>query len=391
MQVKVSGLGIIFCNDYKSSPEWKNVPCRRKTKWLRERYWANRAERNPDRGFISISVHSEIDREVIGRRQIDPGDSFHLRIYGSHLETGGSITRGNKWAEVTEVYTTTDPSDIESIMRLYHGLQTGGVNEVEDFVKHLYMGRPTVTEQIRAAECVVDAIKKKIGKESYRDLPQKVGYGTLVVGLPLWFACPPVNPFRIENVVDNFPTRIACAFREEVRNELKQSGCPFDSVVVAWDVTMTALEEWWREASTRYSDFGGHTIADPFTTGEILEAVFATDIEDDMQGMAMWLNCRVKKLTPSGQIAFPIEKLFDSIVQNRDRLENRPKVEQFLAVISSHLRWERLRWNVLKRLNLIRRQSNFCTMLKWIKLYFKSRWIARQQRRLYRQSAGGGA
>ena len=385
----MAGLEIIFSDKFKTSPDWQKIPIRRKTGWLRERYWAHRVENISDAGFASANMEWPIDREELGRRHDEPGDLFSYWTCLSRMETGGTIVRGNKWVEVTEVFTTTEAQHIERIMRVHHGLQSGAANEVEDFVKHLYKGRPTISEQISATDYVVNAINKKIGKKSYRELPQRYGYGTLVVGLPLWFACPPTNLFRIENVLDNFPVRIACALRELARNELKEKACPFDEVIVVWDVTMTALGDWWHEASTHFSNLGGHTITNPFTIGEILEIVVESNIGNDLMGMDLYVQCRANKPKPRKQIVFSIQKTIDSVLENRDPSENRTKLARIQAMISSQLRWARLRWNVFKLLNLVRRRSKFRTVMALIKLFFVSRWIAWQQRQLYRQSLEG--
>ena len=65
-----------------------------------------------------------------------------------------------------------------------------------------------------AADKVIDAINKKVAKTSYYELLERYGYGTLVVGMPLWFAVPPYDPFRPENAVDDFLTRTTLGLKE---------------------------------------------------------------------------------------------------------------------------------------------------------------------------------
>ena len=77
-------------------------------------------------------------------------------------------------------------------------VSTGTKHPVDfgEFRKGLRRGRPSRMEQRRAADQVITQIERKLAKTSYHELLERYGYGTLVVGMPLWFAVPPDDPFR---------------------------------------------------------------------------------------------------------------------------------------------------------------------------------------------------
>ena len=71
---------------------------------------------------------------------------------------------------------------------------------------------------------------------------RECGYGTLVVGLPLWFAGLPVDPLRAENVIDDFRTRVTIGLKPYAR-KLKKRNCSFWRVVVIWTASRESLCE----------------------------------------------------------------------------------------------------------------------------------------------------
>ena len=81
-----------------------------------------------------------------------------------------------------------------------------------------------------------------MNRTSYASMWSKYGYGTLIVGLPLWFATMPADPLRVENVIDDFVTRVSADLKPYVR-QLKQKTCPFWRIVVVWMVSLESLRE----------------------------------------------------------------------------------------------------------------------------------------------------
>ena len=103
---------------------------------------------------------------------------------------------------------------------------------------------------------MIAQIEKKLVKASYRELLEKYGYGTLVVGMPLWFAVLPDDPCRLANAIDDFMTRTALGLEDVKRRLLRRRDCPFRKVIVVWDTTPQALREWRDGRSSEYEDAG---------------------------------------------------------------------------------------------------------------------------------------
>ena len=122
----------------------------------------------------------------------------------------------------------------------------GGVADTnfdpDGFLSGLDMGIPCRAAQRRAADCVIAAVDKKVNHPPYQGMWREYGYGTLVVGLPLWFAVAPVDPLRAENVIDDFRTRVTIGLKPYAR-KLKKKSCPFWRIVVVWAASRKSLCE----------------------------------------------------------------------------------------------------------------------------------------------------
>ena len=90
---------------------------------------------------------------------------------------------------------------------------------------------------------MIAAVEKKVNKASYQGMWRRHGYGTLIVGLPLWFATIPADPLRVENVIDDFITRVAIGL-EPFARQLKKKSCPFWRIVVVWAPSLESVREW---------------------------------------------------------------------------------------------------------------------------------------------------
>ena len=82
------------------------------------------------------------------------------------------------------------------------------------------------TQQRRAADQVIEQVRTKLAKRSYQELVERYGYGTLVVGMPLWFAVPADDPFRPANVLDDFVTRDQRGSGGTEANGVAETGLP---------------------------------------------------------------------------------------------------------------------------------------------------------------------
>ena len=208
---------------------------------LRERYWIEAAKdvgRRNKPWPVEVLVPWRIGRHELGRARDDPGDGFR---YVYHAGTGGAGDL-SEWFEVTEVFEGVHARDVEAFMRVNNGGTSKFPFDPDGFVRGLDMGTPCRAAQRRAADKVIAAVKKKMKKESYADMWREYGYGTLVVGLPLWFATPPADPLRVNNVIDDFWTRVVIGL-DTLDRQLAMKKRPFWRIVVIWSASHESLGE----------------------------------------------------------------------------------------------------------------------------------------------------
>ena len=246
----MTGLSVLYASEAAKEPEWATIPGRLRTKRLREVYWARRAEPKPGgKRFVGMGLQLRTDRSEIGRRSDEPGDRFVYLV-----DMMPPVGQRFEWLEVTEVFTTVPASRIEGAMRAWNGIAGKQVVDFDEFRKGLRLGRPSRVEQRKAADRAIAQIERKLTKASYCELLEKYGYGTLVVGMPLWFATPPDVPFRAENALEDFTTRTGLGLEDIERRILRKPGCPFRKVIVTWDPTPQAMREWRERKSAGYED-----------------------------------------------------------------------------------------------------------------------------------------
>ena len=214
---------------------------------LRERYWIQAAQDQGTgpRSFASFEHATTwpIERHELGRNRNEPGDGFRYVFRRGSAGTDGRT----EWFEVTEVFEGVEAKDIEAFMRIENGGAAGFEFDPGAFVSGLNMGIPSRASQKRAADKVIDAVERKLNKASYEGMWREHGYGTLIVGLPLWFAMQPANPLRVENVVDDFYTRVPIGLTPYAR-WLRKKNCPFWRIVVVWNASRESMREWCRKA-----------------------------------------------------------------------------------------------------------------------------------------------
>ena len=271
----MTGLNVLFTTEATEEQEWTTVRERDRTKRLREVYWARRAESHvrPMRS-AGVQLKWRCDRGDIDRRSDDPGDGFS---YLATISTQG-MEVGFEWFEVTEVFTTVPPQRVEAAMQAWNGLAGRQTGALEDLLEDLDRGRPSRAAQRRAADCVIAQVKKKLAKNSYAELLDKYGYGTLVVGMPLWFATPPMDLLRAENALDEFDIRTKLGLEEVRLAELERKDCSFKQVIVLWEPTLDAMREWAERRSSVYDDIAIASLAKPFSTS-LMKAVLKSEPE----------------------------------------------------------------------------------------------------------------
>jgi len=236
----MNGLGVLYSGMAAQEAEWADLPDRVKTKRLREVYWAHRAVKiySSSSDPIGLRYIRRARRGDIGRKHNDPGDWFVCLV---------NITprprESFEWLEVTEVFATVPARRVEEAMRARHGISGGPTVDFGDFVKSLNPECPSGEDQRKAADRVIGQVERKLIKPSYNDLREGYGYGTLVVGLPLWFAPPPAVPFPAENTTDDFVSRVGLELMDVRRKILENEDCPFKRVIVLWETTSRAMSD----------------------------------------------------------------------------------------------------------------------------------------------------
>ena len=261
----MTGLSILYTQEAKKEESWKEIPDRDKAGRLREVYWANRAESKlGSKSFLKMGLTWRPDRGSLGRKADHPGDGFLLKtvMYPKHVERF-------EWIEVTEVFPNVTAKDINDAMKAWNGIPNKRPVDFHEFRKSLNKERPSRAEQRKAADKTIQQIERKLAKASYRELMEKYGYGTLVVGLPLWFATFPDDPWRVKNALDDFFTRTALGLEDLQRKILRRSDCPFRQIIVVWDTSLEALQEWEEKKSSEYEDAANTSLENPVSAAKL--------------------------------------------------------------------------------------------------------------------------
>ena len=147
---------------------------------------------------------------------------------------------------------------------------------------------------------MIEQIRRKLTKRSYQELVERYGYGTLVVGMPLWFAVLPDDPCRAANALDDFATRTSVGLEEVKRSQLRKPDCPFREVIVTWDTTPEAIREWTQRRSAHYDDVASASLGGLVPSSALLDRVSSlmskTDMpESEMPSRNFHLGAKVKK------------------------------------------------------------------------------------------------
>ena len=220
---------------------------------LRERYWIEKAA---DAGMepntwasAGAGLRYKIERHELERTRNEPGDGFRYVFWSG---TSGAGERA-EWFEVTEVFEGVEAKEIEAFMRVENGTEASFEFDAERFLSGLELCIPRRAAQRRAADKVIAAVERKLNKASYEGMSEKHGYGTLIVGLPLWFATYPLDPLRVENVIDDFVTRTLIGLERSAR-QLRKKECPFWRIAVVWKVSTENMREWSTRAKADFYD-----------------------------------------------------------------------------------------------------------------------------------------
>lgn len=235
-----SGLGILYVKP-NTGDSTTEVSKRDLDSELREQYWIQQAKdaanKSSSCGNFEATMQCRIERRELGRNRNQPGDGFRYVYHCGTHRTGGRA----EWFEVAEIFEGVEPKDVKAFIRVNNGGE--GNFERDTFLKGLDMGTPCRAAQRRAADKVIAKVEEKMNKPSYEGLWRNHGYGTLIVGLPLWFATYPKDPLRVENVLDDFMTRVLVGLMPYARR-LRKKNCPFWRIAVVWQASMESMREW---------------------------------------------------------------------------------------------------------------------------------------------------
>ena len=318
----MTGLSVLYAKEASEEREWAAIPDRDRPGRLREVYWARRAEsKSGPKRFLGMNLNWRPDRTEIGRRRDEPGDGFVYLV-----DMTPRVEERFEWLEVTEVFTTVPASRIEGAMRAWNGIPDKHPVDFDALRNGLRRGCPSRIEQRRAADRAIAQIERKLAKASYRELLEKYGYGTLVVGMPLWFAVPPDDPFRAENAVDDFMTRTALGLEDVRRRVLRRRDCPFRNVVVIWDTSPEALRGWRAARSAEYEDAANASLENPMGASlwEVIsdgleKAISKTETpESEAPSMCFSVAARTRKKA-SGKGPYPkLVEALGEVLRDRD-------------------------------------------------------------------------
>ena len=298
-----------------------------------------------------------------------------------------------EWLEVTEVFTTVPASRIEGAMRAWNRITDKCPVVFDAFREGLPRGRPSRMEQRRAADQVIAQVERKLSKSSYHELLERYGYGTLVVGMPLWFAVPPDNPWRPENAVDDFMTRTTLGLEDVKRKVLRRRDCPFRNVIVTWDTTPQALREWRKNRSAEYEDAANTSLENPMPASfcdvlsEVLEEAVSKTATPESEAPSMSFQVGVKtRKKASGKGPYPkLVRVLGEIVRERD--ENPLRIGALLNL--------RVALALCKLLCFVR-SHGVEGLERWVARRFsvshawRARAVRRKARRFYRESRRRG-
>ena len=261
----MTGLSVLYANQAMEERGWADVPDKNKVSRLREVYWLRRVAPLGPKSSLKVQLYWRPDQRELGRRADLPGDGFAY-VVSMFPSTEASF----EWFEVTEVFTTVSPEQINAAMRARNGIASKQPVNFDDFLGMLRKERPSRAEQRKAADAVIAQTERKLSKSSYRELMERYGYGTLVVGLPLWFAVLPEDPWRAENALDDFYTRTSLGLNELKQRALKRRDCPFRRIRVTWDTTPEAWRDWSRRRSADYDDVANAGLENAIPVAKIL-------------------------------------------------------------------------------------------------------------------------
>ena len=317
-----AGLGILYAVP-DAKDDMSSVGKCDLTAELRERYWISR-EKDAGTGIatwgrVGANFEWRIERNELGRSRND--------VAASAMRFGPARTASarTEWFEVTEVFEGVEARDVEAFMRLQNGMDSRQCFDPEAFLDSLDLGAPGRAAQRRAADGVMAAVGKKMEKESDQEMRRTYGYGTLIVGVPLWIANFPANPLRAENVIDEFVARISIGLEPHARR-LSNRQRPFRRIVVAWETGAKSMTEWAGKA--RFDLYDDPAVQTLNTVQPMIGPWARSLVELKPDGMAMyvtkaWPEKRARHVRLPQRMEPMLQKLGEAKERHRLRIHER--------------------------------------------------------------------
>ena len=322
----MTGLSVLYAKQAMEERDWADVPDRNKVSRLREVYWLRGVAPLTPESSLKMQLYWRPDQRDLGRKADLPGDGF-----ACVATMFPSSEVSFEWFEVTEVFGTVSPQQIDAAMKARNGIASKQPVDFDDFLGMLKKERPSRVEQRKAADAVIAQTEYKLRRSSYRELMEQYGYGTLVVGLPLWFAVLPDDPWRAENALDDFYTRTSLGLNELKQRVLERKDCPFRRIRVTWDTTPEAWREWSRRRSTDYEDAANTGLENaipvakmmPLLSESLDRAISKTECPDS-EAPSMSLHVEVKtQKTRLGRGPYPeMVVLLEQILRGHERQDD---------------------------------------------------------------------
>ena len=314
---------LLFSGD-TNDPNLQDVLNRDKSKYLLERYWIKQwspSKRWKNKTVLSVVGWNNLRLKNLGRKLNDPGDAFFRLFLFIDTFLFSRTVRVCTWVEVTEAVFPETASKLNQFIRGYNGLR-----EKEKYDKHEYIKSfikssfPSPILQYKMANRVIELIKQKAqkGKEggSYQHLVSDYGTGVLIVGIPLWFATPPINPKDPSNALYDFCTRLSIGLNEMKHSVLNTKWCPFDSIYVVWNPNLKSIDSWAETVDSEfYSDISNVSWKTPVPIFKMYSFLKENKLEESMSSSC--INIRYDRYSSLNAALKEKHRLF--------RLSRRPK------------------------------------------------------------------
>ena len=150
----MTGLSVLYASQAMKERGWADVPDRNKVSRLREVYWLRDvAPLDAAKSTLKMSLSWQPDRRELGRRADLPGDGF---VYVVRMFPRPEASF--EWFEVTEIFTTVPPAQVNAAMRARNGIASKHFVDFDNFLGTLRKGRPSRLQQRKAADAIIAQI-----------------------------------------------------------------------------------------------------------------------------------------------------------------------------------------------------------------------------------------